>query len=156
MLNSSNLDMATSGSQLTRSGPALRRGKAGIRVWANITHLTHHMRQWQPPMKVSICAFDLIIKHHQFLQATSWQGKVFNVSIINLFEITLMVKQFAPDFPPEYWCLMPMCEAEACQPRHQTGCSGGEGAEGECSNDSDADIGDKLYHRFCGCLEVVS
>ena len=30
--------------------------------------------------------------------------------------------------------------------------AGAEGAEGECSNDSDADIGDKLCHRFCAVL----
>ena len=72
-----------------------------------ILHTSHDSDR--PPMKVSICATDLIIKHHQFLQVTSWQDKAFHMSITNLIEITLMVKQWAPDFPPQYWCVM--CDA---------------------------------------------
>ena len=34
----------------------------------------------------------------------------------------------------------------------QDAASRGEGAEGNAANDSDADIGDKLYHRFCAVL----
>ena len=155
MLNSSNLDMATSGSQLTRSGPVQRRGKAGIRVPGNITHLTW---QWQAPYEgVNLCIWFHFIKHHQFLQVTSSQDKVFHMSITNLIEITLMVKQWAPDFPPEFWCVM--CDAHVwgvSQPRRQTGCSRGEGAEGNAASDSDADIRDKLYRRFWGCFEGAS
>ena len=142
--------MATSGSQLTRSGPEERQGKAGIRVHDNITHLTW---QWQAPYEgVNLCIWFHFIKHHQFLQVTCWQDKVFHMSITNLIEITLMVKQCAPDFPPEYWCVM--CDAHVWGVSAQTPdrMQRGWGGGGECSNDSDADIGDKLYHRFCAVL----
>ena len=75
-------------------------------------------------LKVSICALDPI-KHHHFLPSTILDKTKFSTcqSPILLRSPWMVSRQFAPDFPPA-----PMCEA--CQPRHQTGCIRGEGAEG--------------------------
>ena len=61
-----------------------------------------------------------------------------------------MVKPFAPDFPPVVQ--MPMCEVSEVWPDSRQDASEGGGGEGNATNDSDADIGDKSCHRFCAVL----
>ena len=61
-----------------------------------------------------------------------------------------MVKPFAPDFP--LVVQMPICEVSEVWPDSRQDASEGGGGEGNATNDSDADIGDKSCHRFCAVL----
>ena len=91
-----------------------RRGKASIRVntniaWANYTRWwVNHLERCQ----LGISFYPPLL------------DRVFNKSQL---PITLMVKQFAPDFPPVYRCHV------LGVARQQTGCIMGRGRYGECN-----------------------
>ena len=117
--------MATSDSQLTRSGPAHRhRGKAGIRGRGNITHITPHMRQWRYE-GVNLCIW--------FSYKTS---SVFNNDKLTRQTFPHVNHPSFLDHPDgqavrtwlssEYWCWWPCVR----RVRQQTGCTGWGGGGG--------------------------
>ena len=95
VLNSSNLDMATWGAQLTRSQPEhrqQRRGKPAL-GWAQILHVQYTpshktTRKWQPLKGVN-----LYIWSNHDLSVTVYQRRSRRIKTLSHSRVTLMVRQ---------------------------------------------------------------